>query len=117
MNLQKLLDGPTKVRTKIGPVSKLIRLVPGVIDPEFRKVNIEWSPVTVRRTFLYPWKQDQVLESFDIRATLCLKNGKVYEATRLVRLDFDRSVEMMMLEVVKRATLDKAERLAQRLAV
>ncbi len=117
MNLQKLLDGPTKVSTKIGPLTKLTRLAPPYVDREFRSVEIEFSPVRVTRSFLYPWRRDQVLDSWDIRATIRRKNGPPITVNRLVRLDRDASIEMMMLDVVKQAVLQKAQQLEARIAV
>lgn len=116
MNLQKLLDGPTKISTKFGPVNKIIRLAPGKVDPQFRKVDISYSPVTVTRTFLYPWREDQVLHSWDITATLRPKSGGLFTSTKLVRMDLERGIEMLMLEVVSQGLREASKQVQARLA-
>lgn len=117
MNLQKLLDGPTKIVTKFGPSNKIIRLAPGKVDPKFRAVNITYTPVTVRRTFLWPWREDQVLHSWDITATLRPRDGGLYTSTKLVRMDLEKGIEMLMLDVVSQALRGAATQIQARLAI
>jgi hypothetical protein len=116
MTLQSLLDGPSHVTTTFGERHEIIRLASGRIEPEFRKVNISYALVTTQRRFLFPWKEDRVMECWDITATLRLKDGRVFCKKQLVSLNFNRALELMMLEVVKLATLDKTKRYQDRLA-
>ena len=116
MTLQSLLDGPSYVTTTFGQRHEIIRLASRRVEPEFRKVNISYALVTTQRRFLFPWKVDRVMECWDIAATLRLKDGRVFSKKQLVSLNFDRAVELMMLEVVKQATLDKSKKYQARLA-
>lgn len=114
MNLRKLLQGPSRVTTEMGTRQELIRLAPLRAEPEFRKVSISYAPMTVRRSFLFPWQADEVLESWDITAKISLRDGQTFRVSKLVRLDFEKAMELMMLEVVKAATLEKMQQLQAR---
>lgn len=108
MTFRKLLEGPFRITTTIGKREEVIRLAPKRVEPEFRKIDISYSPVTVRKSYLFPWREDQVTECLSITATLRLRDGKTFRSSKLMRLDFQRAVEFVMLEVVKEATMYKA---------
>lgn len=115
MNLLRLLEGPSWVTCVHGPTQEIIRLAPGRAEPEFRKVNIAYSPVTVTCHFLFPWLKPLVTESWNVTATIRLRDGRRYVISKLVRLDFNRAVEFVMLETVKVATMDKLKQIEARL--
>ncbi|WJJ55206.1 hypothetical protein [Xanthomonas phage RTH11] len=106
MNLNQLLEGPSRVRTSFGAATEVIRLVKNTA-PEFRKVRVTVAPVTIRRKFLYPWLKDQVVEGWDVTATLQLKGGRKYTTSKILRLSLEHSMEMVSLEVARMATMEK----------
>lgn len=111
MKISLLLQGFSRITTMIGQKEEIIRLAPNVrLEPECRKVTIAYAPVTVRRSYLLPFIKDEVIESWDIQATIRRKDGRVYRVSKLVRTDFNRAIEVAMLEVVKQATLDELQR-------
>lgn len=116
MNLQMLIDGPSRVTNEFGSTTELIRVMPRV-DREFRKVYVSVTPMTTKQKFLYPWREDKVLQSWDMTATLVLKNGRRFTVSKLVRMDFDRGVEMVALQVVREATIDKLKAVEARIAM
>lgn len=117
MNLKTLLEGSSVRTTTYGPECEIIRMIPRLTDPEFRKVKITYAQVTVRQTFAYPWKDDVISKGWDVRAQIILKDGRTFSARLVSWLDFYRSIELVALEAVKKATLAKVHTLEARLAV
>lgn len=106
MNLNQLFEGPSRVALEFGATTEILRVLPRV-DPEFRMVRVEVTPLTTTRKFLYPWRKSDVLHSWDMTATLTTKSGRTYTCQKIIRMPFDRGVEYVAMEVVHEATIEK----------
>jgi hypothetical protein len=109
MMFKSLLDGPSRLSTTSGPRYEIIRLLSNRFEPEFRKIHISYRSISTKRRFLLPWKEDVVIDLWDITATLTTREGVTYSLSQIVNLDFDRSVELMALEVARLAMIAKCE--------
>ena len=110
MNLKRLLDGPSKVNTNIGPEHEIIRIAPQLVERDFKRIFVCFREVTINRSFFYPWRKNIKLKAWEIQATIRLKNGTSHSVHKVMQLDFERAVNTAVLEVQKQATL---HRLAQ----
>lgn len=116
MNLNQLIEGPSRIVNTFGATTEVLRVLPRV-SREFRMVRVQVTPMTTTRKFLYPWRAAQVVESWDMTATLQLKDGRKYTCTKIVRLSHEKAMEMVSLEVVRAATIDNLKQVQRSLAM
>ncbi len=115
MNLQQIIEGPSRITNVFGDTVELLRVFPRA-PRDMRKVRIEATLMTTTRKFLYPWHADQVLESWDMTATLELKDGRKFTSTKTIRMSFERGLELVGMEVIHAATIDNLRQIRQRAA-
>jgi hypothetical protein len=115
MTLLTVLNGLSKRKVSFGNRYDIIRLLPSFVEPEFRSVYVSYRLVTTHCKYWFPWKADHIEESWDITATLRLKDGQVFSVRRFLNLKHPHSIEIVALEVVRQATVAKLQHCETRL--
>lgn len=116
MNLKRLLDGPSKINTNIGPENEIIRIAPQLVERDFKRIFVRYREVTISRSFLFPWRKGITLKAWEIEATIRLKNGTSHTVHKVMQLPFERAVHTATLEVQKQATLHRMGQVNRQLA-
>ncbi len=116
MKLSRLLDGPSKIITTLGNVIAFERIAPRYVERDLRCVEIRARSINTTRKFLFPWRRSICLEAWEVEAAIRVKGGPTYVCNKVLNMNFDRAVDMVVLEVQKQATLHRLSQVQEQLA-
>ena len=116
MKLSRLLDGPSRITTRLGDWNEFARLSPRSVERDLRIVNVRVRPVTTVRTFLYPWRRPIAIQAWKVVVTLQPNRHERYESRKLIQGDYERALTMMVLDVQKKAVMARLAQVEQQLA-
>lgn len=105
-----MFEGPSALERKYGRRENIVRLVANVCDPDHRKIHICYRSISAQRIFLFPWMADRSIDGWEMTATLIQSDRTVFKAHVESWLDFHRSVEIVINQVIRNAVIEKLHR-------
>lgn len=116
MKLNRLLDGPSRITTTLGTPTEITRLAPRCIDKDLRVVHLRTRSVSTVRAFLYPWRRNIEIAAWEVEASITTR-GETYVSQKVIKGDYERAVQTVILEVQKKAVLARLAAAERQLAV